>query len=101
MNSTEKPIVEKTVDLGKKTGVMIDENQKDQRQDHGAVEDYQGLAPTRIDAWCKKTTDKQPDQNGKEDKITYEESKGQKIEHGQEKMACFFQALRAGRDGGI
>jgi len=66
MQSTEKPIIEKTVDLGKKAGVIIDEDQKDQRQDHGAVEDHKRLAPARFDAGRKKTTDKQPDQNGKE-----------------------------------
>ena len=77
MKPLKKPAIEKTVDLGKKPCVVIDDDQEDQRQDHGAVKDHQCLAPARLDSGSKETTDEQPDQNGKEDEITYEESKGQ------------------------
>ena len=77
MKPLKKPVVEKTIDLCKESRVVINDDQEDQRQDHGAVKDDQRLASAGFDSGRQKTTDKQPDQNGKENKVTYEESKGQ------------------------
>ena len=79
MKPLEKPFVEEPVDLGEKSRVVVYQDEKHQGKDHGAVKYDQRLCAACFDPRCKKATDEQPDQDGQEDKVTYEESKGQKI----------------------
>ena len=79
--TVEKGVIKEMIDLRQEPCVVVDQDEENERDDHGHVEDHRGLRATGLDLRREETVHEQPHQGAQKNKVKDKEPEGQKIEH--------------------